>query len=46
MTMISMGTGILTVFFLGMTREAYAVTAAFMLLILKGILLFRRVKAE
>ena len=40
-TACSMGTGILTVFFLAMTREAYATAAAFLLLIIKGILLLK-----
>ena len=41
----SMAAGILTVFFLAMTREAYAITAAFLLLIIKGILFFKMTKA-
>ena len=32
---------ILTVLFLAMTREAYAITLVFMLLIIKGMLLFK-----
>ena len=36
----SMVLSILTVLFLAMTREAYAVTIAFLLLLIKGILLF------
>ena len=40
-TACSIGIGILTVFFLAMTREAYAITAAFLLLIIKGILLIK-----
>lgn len=43
-TACSMGIGILTVFFLAMTREAYATTAAFLLLIIKGILLIKMTK--
>ncbi len=42
----SMATGILTVFFLAMTREAYAITAAFLLLIIKGILFIKITKAK
>lgn len=41
----SMGLSILTVLFLAMTREAYAVTVAFLLLIIKGILLLKYIKA-
>lgn len=37
---LSMSLGILTVFFLAMSREPYAVTLAFMLLLIKGFLLF------
>ena len=44
-TACSMVTGILTVFFLAMTREAYAITAAFLLLIIKGILLIKMTMA-
>ena len=43
-TAFSMVTGIFTVFFLAMTREAYAITAAFLLLIIKGILLIKMTK--
>ena len=43
-TACSMVTGIFTVFFLAMTREAYAITAAFLLLIIKGILLIKMTK--
>lgn len=42
---VSMGLGILTVLLLAMGREAYAVTLAFVLLCVKGALLFRRMKA-
>lgn len=41
----SMGLGILTVLFLSMTREAYAIAVAFCLFVTKAILLFRYVKA-
>ena len=40
-TAISTGLSIITVLFLGMTREAYAITMAFLLLILKIILIFK-----
>ena len=45
MTGSSMGLSILTVLFLAMTREAYAITVAFLLLIIKGILLLKYIKA-
>jgi transcriptional regulator with XRE-family HTH domain len=41
---ISMLIGILNVLFLALTREAYAVTVAFLLLIIKGILLIKCIK--
>ena len=40
-TGISMGLSILSVLFLGMAREAYAITVVFLLLIIKGMLLFK-----
>ena len=40
-TICSMIIGILAVFFLALTREAYAVTVAFLLVVIKGCLLFR-----
>ena len=40
-TAISTGLSIITVLFLGMTREAYAITMPFLLLILKSILIFK-----
>ncbi|MGN9134984.1 helix-turn-helix domain-containing protein [Clostridium sp. HCP1S3_B4] len=40
-TSISMVSSILTVLFLALTREAYAITVAFLLLIIKGILLLK-----
>lgn len=43
-TSISMVSSILTVLFLAMTREAYAITVAFLLLIIKGILLLKYIK--
>ena len=44
-TCSSMLLSILTVLFLAMTREAYAITVAFLLLIIKGILLLKYIKA-
>lgn len=43
-TGISVGLSILIVLFLGMAREPYAVVSAFMLLVLKGVLLFKYTK--
>ena len=43
-TDISMGLNIAIVLFLAMTREAYAITVAFLLLVIKGILLLKYVK--
>ena len=43
-TDISMGLNIVMVLMLSMTREAYAVTVAFLLLVIKGILLLKRIK--
>lgn len=43
-TDISMGLNIAIVIFLAMTREAYAITVAFLLLVIKGILLLKYVK--
>ena len=40
-TDISIGLNILLVLFLAMTRESYAIVLAFLLLIIKGILLFK-----
>ena len=37
---------ILTVLFLAMAREAYALTLVFLLFIIKGILLLKRIKAD
>lgn len=45
-TGLSMGLSIITVLFLAMTREAYAITVVFLLLIIKGILLLKHIKAE
>ena len=44
MTGSSMVLSILTVLFLAMTRVAYAITVAFLLLIIKGILLLKYIK--
>lgn len=46
LTVISMILGIFTVLFLAMTREAYAISVSFLLLIIKGILLLKYVKAD
>lgn len=43
-TSFSLGLSILSVLFLGLTREAYAITVVFMLLIVKGILLLKHTK--
>ena len=43
-TDISMGLSVLVVLFLAMTREAYALTVIFLLMIIKGFLLFKCVK--
>lgn len=43
-TGLSMGLGILTVLFLAMAREAYAIGVAFLLLVLKGAILLKRVR--
>ena len=46
LTIISMIIGALMVLLLAVTREAYAVTVAFILFIIKGILLLKYVKTE
>jgi len=46
LTVTSMGLSILTVLFLAVTRVAYAITVAFLLLIMKGILLLKYLKAS
>ncbi len=46
LTYISMLLGIVTVLLLAITREAYAISAAFLLLTIKGILLLKYVKAD
>jgi hypothetical protein len=45
LTDISMILNILMVLFLAMTREAYAVMVAFLLLVIKGIILLKCIKA-
>ncbi len=42
LTVISIICGVITVLFLAMAREAYAVSTAFVLLLLKGFLFFRK----
>lgn len=43
-TETSIGLSIVTVFFLAMMREAYAISVAFILLLIKGMLLFKALK--
>lgn len=45
-TIISMLIGTLMILLLAVTREAYAVTVAFILFIIKGMLLLKYVKTE
>ena len=45
-TAFSIVLSILAVLFLAMTREAYAVTIAFFLFVVKGLLLFKHIKSE
>ena len=45
-TIISLILGIVTVFFLALTREPYATVMAFSLLIVKGVILLRMMKAD
>lgn len=45
-TYLSLGLSILTVLFLAMAREAYAITVVFLMLLIKGVLLIKRMKAE
>ncbi|MGN0661277.1 MAG: helix-turn-helix domain-containing protein [Oscillospiraceae bacterium] len=45
-TRISIILSIITVLFLAMTREAYAVTMAFLLLIIKGMLVLKNLKSN
>ena len=44
-TFLSVGLSIITVLFLSMAREAYAVAVAFLLLLIKGGLLYKRAMA-
>lgn len=44
-TFISVGLSIIAVLFLAMTREPYAITVTFLLLLIKGILLYKQAKA-
>ena len=46
LTDISIGLNILVVIFLALTRDAYAITVAFLLLLMKGILLLKRIKSD
>lgn len=46
MTAVSMFFSVLTVLFLAMTREPYAITLVFLLLMIKVITLLKRVKAD
>ena len=45
-TYLSMGLNILTILFFAMTKEAYAITVAFLLWLIKGILLFKYQKTN
>ena len=45
-TNVSIVLSILTILFLAMTREAYAITMAFLLLILKAMLLFKIARTD
>lgn len=44
-TSISVGLSIIAVLFLAMAREPYAITVTFLLLLIKGILLYKQAKA-
>ena len=44
-TAISVGLSIIAVLFLAMAREPYAVTVTFLLLLIKGIMLYKQAKA-
>lgn len=44
-TFISVGLSIIAVLFLTMTREPYAITVTFLLLLIKGVLLYKQAKA-
>ena len=44
-TFISVGLSIIAVLFLAMAREPYAITVTFLLLLIKGVLLYKQAKA-
>ena len=44
-TSLSVGLSIIAVLFLAMAREPYAITVTFLLLLIKGILLYKQAKA-
>ena len=44
-TSLSVGLSIMAVLFLAMAREPYAITVTFLLLLIKGILLYKQAKA-
>ncbi len=44
-TDLSVGISIIAVLFLAMAREPYAITVTFLLLLIKGILLYKQAKA-
>ena len=44
-TFLSVGLSFITILFLALSREPYAVTVAFLLLLIKGGLLYKRVTA-
>ena len=44
-TFISVGLSIIAVLFLAMAKEPYAITVTFLLLLIKGILLYKQAKA-
>lgn len=45
-TDVSMGINILLVMILAMTKEAYAITVAFLLIVIKGLLLLKSIKTD
>ena len=44
-TALSVGLSIIAVLFLAMAREPYSITVTFLLLLIKGILLYKQAKA-
>ena len=46
LTIASVAVGIVTVFFLALTREPYATAMAFLLLLSKGVILLKIIKAD